>query len=452
MLGWVSCVPLSGLPPTPDIPSHAFDPSAALPLPRIPSHLLHARQRTRSPLSGEDVARCAHAIAASNWSAAGDGPVLLSYATGQYDEATGRSFMPSAWHFGLSAALHKVPIAIVGVGNPGWGWWEGGLPKLAGLRRAAQVLREVAPAASLMMTDSSDVIVANKPTAAGKRLLESSPRTVWLAAECNSWPVCYRDHYAADEAHQRCVAEHGACYPNSGIAIGRTDAMHPFFDAVLHASDAMGKDGPWHAPKIEQGNDQSIFHHLYLNRSRIHADLYPRERTANADAGQSSTTTGVPAERAGHAAGGGAESPAQLDLQVDGAGRFSIQLWTCEGGEHDGPIRRFRSGNAGFEYCHYRTHRPLASLRAIKDGMGLVYNGSRAADGASSAPPHQHPWLLHANGRHYQMKSPSIAPLLEVYTRAAVVAPLLDHPVLLLEGAHAACEVRAPHTHAPTVP
>jgi hypothetical protein len=49
------------------------------------------------------------------------------------------------------------------------------------------------------------------------------------------------------------------------------------------------------------------------------------------------------------------------------------------------------------------------------------------------------PWLVHANGRHYQMQSAALAPLLALYTSRA--EELLEYPVLLLEGAHAVCEV-----------
>lgn len=35
----------------------------------------------------------------------------------------------------------------------------------------------------------------------------------------------------------------------------------------------------------------------------------------------------------------GGTSPSQLDLRIDAEGRFSIQLWTCQGGKDEGPLR-----------------------------------------------------------------------------------------------------------------
>ena len=104
------------------LPTRAFDPSTPLPLPRLSQHQLRAKQRSRAPLTDDDVARCARAIASSSWSA-GDGPVLLSYATGTFDERTGRSFVfdartgPGTWLFGLSAALHKQGKMLVDVNS-----------------------------------------------------------------------------------------------------------------------------------------------------------------------------------------------------------------------------------------------------------------------------------------------------------------------------------------------
>ena len=58
-----------------------------------------------------DLAACAAAVAKSNWSSA-EGPVLMSYNTGILDAATGRSYMPSAWPFGLILSSLALPLAL----------------------------------------------------------------------------------------------------------------------------------------------------------------------------------------------------------------------------------------------------------------------------------------------------------------------------------------------------
>ena len=87
------------------------------------------------------------------------------------------------------------------------------------------------------------------------------------------------------------------------------------------------------------------------------------------------------------------------------------------------------------------------------DAHGVAYNASAARHPAARAAAAQeggaggggarlqHPWLLHANGHHYQMRAPVLAPVLELYATPARRAALLDYPILLLEGAHATCEV-----------
>ena len=149
---------------------------------------------------------------------------------------------------GLSAAMNKLPIAVIGLGNPGWAWWEPAAPKkYTGLQRAAQILHAVAPETPLLMSDGADVIVANRPTEVAIRQVSDMPHTVWLATECNSWPVCYRDLYAAamKEEWTHCTETHGACFANSGIALGRPSAMHAFYDALLRACDAMRDPERW---------------------------------------------------------------------------------------------------------------------------------------------------------------------------------------------------------------
>ena len=77
----------------------------------------------------------------------GKGPIMLSYATA----------VSPTWLLGLSAAAHGLPLAIAGLGMPGWYWWEGGRKQLPGSRRSLQVLDAVSPDVPIMLTDHGDI-------------------------------------------------------------------------------------------------------------------------------------------------------------------------------------------------------------------------------------------------------------------------------------------------------
>ena len=64
-----------------------------------------------------------------------DAPIILAVAT-SVDEN---------WPLGLSAALHGLPLAVVGLGQPGWSWTTGNAGKLPLLRAALQQLHKLAP-------------------------------------------------------------------------------------------------------------------------------------------------------------------------------------------------------------------------------------------------------------------------------------------------------------------
>eukprot|EP00966_Prymnesium_polylepis_P303667 7014695-Prymnesium_polylepis.1 len=100
-------------------------------------------------LSRAAVAACARAARRQGWPPQPEAPggaqppVLLSYATN----------VASHWLLGLSAAAHGLPLAVAGLGMPGWPWWEGGRKQLPGSRRALQVLDALVPRSPILLTD-----------------------------------------------------------------------------------------------------------------------------------------------------------------------------------------------------------------------------------------------------------------------------------------------------------
>lgn len=152
-----------------------------------------SRQHSQDHFDQAELSRCAQAVNASGSWSAGSGPVLLTYATS----------VPPLWGLGLSAVRHGVPLVLAGLGMPGWNWWEGGGPKIPGTRRAAELVHALGPSAPVALVDSSDVLVANMLAAHQRQALaDAVAGRVLLGAECNSWPICYRDHYAGDPEHQ----------------------------------------------------------------------------------------------------------------------------------------------------------------------------------------------------------------------------------------------------------
>jgi len=153
--------------------------------------------------------------------------------------------------------------------------------------------------------------------------------------------------------------------------------------------------------RAEQGNNQAGLHHLYANRS-----LYEN----------------------------------QLDMQIDAASSFFLQLWTCTG-----PTFRLRD-RGPYEYCHEKEYDPLARVGMSRDGRQLNFT---AMDGSV-----QRPFLLHSNGYHWVMRRSNFRPLLDQYVHSShknlnsisalkpSMSALMDYPVLLLDTYdHGACNL-----------
>ena len=133
--------------------------------------------------------------------------VLLTYA----------SHLPPLWLLGLSAALHDVPLVVIGFGLEYSGDNQ---QKALGTMRAASVLRRVWPRTVLLVVDSWDTIVVNptRRAAAALRPVETEPGAVLLSTECNSWPRCYRADFSRDAELRRCLASpRRTCFVNGGM-------------------------------------------------------------------------------------------------------------------------------------------------------------------------------------------------------------------------------------------
>ena len=174
------------------------------------------------PLTDATLAQCGNALAPL-WRGGVDKPAMLSYSTS----------VSSHWQLGLSAARHGLPIVLAGLGMPRWPWYQGGRKKLPGSRRALQLIQQLSPGQPVISSDTGDLLIGNALSRAHLGALAdlSVTNEILVAAECNSWPVCYRSLYANDTEHHKCLAHHDACYPNSGVFLASARTMIRFYDA-----------------------------------------------------------------------------------------------------------------------------------------------------------------------------------------------------------------------------
>lgn len=248
----------------------------------------------------------------------------------------------------------------------------------------------MSPSQPVISSDTGDLLIGNALTAEHRRVLTEVAGTnrMLIAAECNSWPVCYEAAYAEDKEHQACLTSHDACYPNSGVLLASSSTLLNFYDVwadhIVHSNGLR---------KAERWNDQAAVHRIYQNRSRY---------TTAAD----------------HS----------FQLQVDADNLFSLQLWKC-----DGQLQRKMKP---FEYCHVRAHEPALGLQTRRRGREVVYTDRRGSK--------QRPFLVHSNGYHYVLRKNEthLAPLLDLY-EPPYAAELLDHKVILVDtqGYGAACNI-----------
>ena len=237
---------------------------------------------------------------------------------------------------------------------PRWPWWQGGRKKLPGSRRALQLIQALEPQATVISSDTGDLLIGNSLSAAHKRALRelASNNELLVAAECNSWPLCYREAYAHDAEVRECLGSHGACYPNSGVLTASVATMLRFYERWADTINASA-----HMRRAERFNDQAAIHRLYQNRSA-------------------------------HQARG------DFTLRVDKENLFSLQLWKCDG-------ERMRK-KGPFEYCHEKRFEPAKGVRTEDSGRTTLFTDELGVD--------QRPFLVHSNG--YTTPAPKECPRL----------------------------------------
>ena len=188
------------------------------------------------PLSSLQLQACVQALEASGYAAA-DAPIaVMTYLTD----------LPRLWLLGQSAAVHRMPLVLVGLGMR----WTGPDQKLSSARRAAQIVQALAPRTAIAFADGLDAMVANAPSGrAGEiaRRIGNDARSVLVGAECNSWPRCYKAQYAKLEAHAACrAAGRPTCFPNSGMFVASGAALLRFYAAL----QALAGEHPTHGASI----------------------------------------------------------------------------------------------------------------------------------------------------------------------------------------------------------
>ena len=255
--------------------------------------------------------------------------------------------LPRQWLLGQSAAAHRTPLVLVGLGMR----WESPAQKLLSARRAAQLVQAVAPRAAIAFADGLDAMVVNAPTARTREAVTrigADPSSVVVGAECNSWPRCYKAQYARHPAYQACrtgTAGQHTCYPNSGMMVASGAALLRFYSA-LHAlaTTSQARAGPDGQP-----DDQAALHLLYLGLGGV----APRS-----GGGGASPAAWVPDAAAdGGGGGGGGGGSGQLRLSVDSASELLLNLYACKGGAAP------RKLAANYSMCHDGAHEPLQRVR-----------------------------------------------------------------------------------------
>ncbi|KAL1525004.1 hypothetical protein AB1Y20_019880 [Prymnesium parvum] len=318
------------------------------------------------------------APAAARWAQelAGGDPILLTYMTS----------VPRDWPLAISAALHGLPLVLQGVAQP----WVGPGVRVHASREAATLLQAVAPSSTVASVHGSDLLVANAITAELKQRLRTmaAANEVLVAGECSASPFCYRDAFAADEEHQKCLRSgSAACYPNAGLYIASPRALVPLL--TTWESVRMANDAPEHWSGMSS-SDQLALHRLYLNRS---AWL----------------------------------DPSSTRLRLDTDNQLHLSLYACKQEErlsHD--LRRRRRQLAR---CTSRDFDPLSMLEISSNPHGLGLSVVLRDGGRAPARP----LFVHANGNHSRLDSLTRMLLDQMRINPSAYARISRHPVLLID-------------------
>ena len=318
------------------------------------------------------------------------GPLVLTVATS----------LPEAWPLGLSAALHGLPLVVLGLGQDGWSWRDGNARKIALVQSGLKRLQALVPrgCCQIVYADATDAVLANPPAAvrwpqrAGTGLADDA---VLLSAECNSYPRCYARQYRRQAAYLACSHRSATCFANSGLyAGGSIWALRRFVDRWSDRFFSMERSAS--TTRAERGNDQSALHRLLLDGS-----------TPN--------------------------------IRVDDASEVMLSLYPCQGKGDLADVTDFS------RRCFARAHDPMRELglwQPLNLSVGVGGGGTTGSSAPLSVGPMlrsgARPLLVHANGDHARLHWPALTPLLAPLAEPA--AALLEHPVLLLDSVYGGCQ------------
>ena len=338
--------------------------------------------------TADEVERCRLAIA-GRWSPLQTSPVvLLAYAS---------SITTSPWLLGVSAALHGLPLAVVGLGaTGGWHWAHGGTPKLAGSLRAVQLLDALARTSwktPVALLDAFDTFIANAPSqslvGALARLVDTE---VVLGGECMHFPVCRIREMHGVASYRACIASGlNSCAPNGGYLLGHTRGLERLLVAMLRV--VVRRSGGEGTTRYTDVHDQGALHEVFFD-----------------------------------------QAAARVSLQVDGESRHILNLHACSSRQNLTKLVK------GFSYCRERYHLPMARALVPNASAALYWprgepraaNRRRCAAGACEAV---RPLVVHANGAHQLLGHPKLKPIVDKLSVWPPPAYVLAAPVLLIDSA-----------------
>ena len=292
-------------------------------------------------------------------------PILLTYLTNPHEQ----------WVLGITAALHGMPLALIGEGHK----WVSSSARLRHVRQAVAHIHALSPTSPVIITDGSDTLVANGLTRATATLLRGLVERdeVLFGSECASFPMCYKADYtgkgAAQAQHQKCRARSKTCFLNGGTYAGSSSALLRLLEHTDHLAGSV-------LSGAELNDDQAAAHRILLSNA--------------------------------------------MPLKVDDRGSIFLTLRPCRGPEMrviPSPVKGAPKGTT-LTVCHYREHVHNPSKRVSRNGSRMVYLDFENAT--------QLPLVVHANGFHKRLSQGPISPpyLANLYQRPT----LLEHPILLL--------------------
>ena len=288
------------------------------------------------------------------------------------------------WLLGLSAALHSIPLILVGRGRK----WTGLTSKYRGVRRALQTIGDLnLSKTAILVADADDTVVGNAPTESVirefERLASNDSNRVLVAGECNSYPLCYQHLYAKHESFNRCLTRSRSCYPNGGAYAAGLKTISRFVDSILINMGAL--EG------VERGDDQSAIHRMYLGSRFVETS--------------------------------------KVTLKVDDASKVFNTLFACAGSRWERGVGRPCKGRDR----ETRPYDPLSSLRAVSEELKIVWNESTL------------PFVFHANGKSHRLKledaflplrsALGLSNLQDGRPLRALPSRLLAHKILLIDDA-----------------